>query len=179
MALIVSSTPATRLDIFKTDGNSITILVDSGASEHYLDIDLHPGLREGELDYEIPKGPYQINTAGRHVFEGIVKGTIIGAFNGQHGEKQEVAFSAIAVPGLGRYLFIPPVASRIGVVTVFDLVQPRLEMIDVTVTIKRLYYDTILCSISLELDNFKRTRRCGLSQQTSGTDGWGTSTAGT
>ena len=80
---IVPSTPATRQDVCKTDGNSITILVDSGASEHYLDIDLHPRLGERVLDYEILKEPHQIITAGEHVIEGIAKGTIIGTFNGQ------------------------------------------------------------------------------------------------
>ena len=40
--MVVPSTPATRQDSCKTDGNSITILVDSGALEHYLDIDLRP-----------------------------------------------------------------------------------------------------------------------------------------
>ena len=95
--MVVPSTPATRQDICKTDGSSITILVDSGASEHYLDIDLPPGLRERMLDYEILKESHQIITAGEHVIEGIAKGTIIGTFNGQHGKKQQMAFSAIAV----------------------------------------------------------------------------------
>ena len=45
--MVVPSTPATRQDICKTDASSITILVDSGASEHYLDIDLHPELKRG------------------------------------------------------------------------------------------------------------------------------------
>ena len=115
------STPSTRQDICKTDGNSITILGDSGASEHYLDIDLHPALRERMLDYEILKESHQIITAKEHVIEGTAKGTMIGTFNGQHGEKQ-VAFSAIAVPRLGRHLFSPLVASRMGVVTIFDSV---------------------------------------------------------
>ena len=53
--MAVPSTPATRQDICKTDDNSITILADSGASEHYLDIGLHPGLRERMLDDEILK----------------------------------------------------------------------------------------------------------------------------
>ena len=93
--MIVPPTPATRQDICKTDDNSTTILVDSGASENYLDIDLHLGLRERMLDYEILKEHHQTITAGEHVIEGIAKGTIIGTINGQHGEKQRVAFSAI------------------------------------------------------------------------------------
>ena len=75
--LLVPSTPATRQDICNADGNSITILVDSGASEDYLDIDLHSGLRERMLDYEIVKEPHEIVTAGEHVIEGIAKDTII------------------------------------------------------------------------------------------------------
>ena len=109
------------------------------------------------LDYEILKEPHQIITAGEHITEGIAKGIIIGTFKGQHGEKQQVAFSAITVPGLGRHLFSPLVVSRMGVVTIFDSVQPRLEMGDVTVPMKRLDSDTILCSVSLELDNSTNT----------------------
>ena len=40
-----------------------------------------------------------------------------------------------------------------GAVTIFDSVQPRLEIDDVTVPMKRLDNDTILGSVSLELDN--------------------------
>ena len=68
-----------------------------------------------------------------------------------------MAFSAIAVPGLGRHLFSPLVASRMEVVTIFDSVQPRLEMGDVTVPMKRLDNDTILCSVPLELDKSTNT----------------------
>ena len=127
--------------------------MDSGASEFCLDIDLHPGLRERMLDYETLKEPHQIITAGEHVIEGIAKCTIVGTFNGEHGEKHQVAFSAIAVPCLGKHLFSPLVVSRMGVATIFDSVQPRLEMDDVTVPMKRLDNDTIICSVSLELDS--------------------------
>ena len=40
---------------------------------------------------------------------------------------------------------------------IFDSVQPRFEMGDVTVPMKRLDNDTILCSVSLELDNSTNT----------------------
>ena len=69
--MVVPSTPATRQDTCKTDGSSIASLMDSGASKHYLDIDLHPELREKMLDYEILKEPHQIITAGEHVIGGI------------------------------------------------------------------------------------------------------------
>ena len=120
--IVVPSTPVTRQHICKTNGNSIPIFVDNGASEHYLDINLHLGLRERMLEYEILKEPHQVITAGEYGIESITKGTIIGTFNGQHGEKQQEAFSAIAVPGLGRHLFSPLVASKMGVVTIFDSV---------------------------------------------------------
>ena len=156
--MVVPPTPATPQDICKTDGKSVTSLVDSGASEHALDLDLHSGLRERMLDSEILKEAHQIFTAEEHVIEGLAKGTTIGTFNGEHGEKKQVAFSAIiAVPGLARHFFSPLVASRMGVVTIFDSVQPRLEMGDVTVPMNRLDNDVILCSISLELDNSTNT----------------------
>ena len=48
--------PATRQDICKTGGNSATILMDSGALEHYVDINLPPGLRERMLDLRDTEG---------------------------------------------------------------------------------------------------------------------------
>ncbi|CAN0576528.1 unnamed protein product, partial [Ectocarpus sp. 12 AP-2014] len=92
-------------------------------------------------------------TAGEHVIEGIAKGTIAGTFNDQHGEKQPVSFSAIEVPGLGRHLFSPVVALQKGVATIFDPTQPRLEMGDAIIPMKQLGNDTMLCSVSLKLDN--------------------------
>ena len=137
----------------KTNGRSITILVDSGSSGHYVDTDLHPGLKDCMRDYEVLKQPHLIVTAGEQVIEGKAKGTIIGTFNDQHGKKRPVSFSAIAVPGLGRHLFSPVVALEMGVATIFDSTQPRLEMGDVIVPLKRLGNDTTLCSVSLELDS--------------------------
>ena len=44
-----------------------------------------------------------------------------------------------------------------GVVTIFDSVQPRLEMDDVTVPMKLLDNDTIICCVSLKLNNSTNT----------------------
>ena len=68
-----------------------------------------------------------------------------------------MAFSAIAVPCLRRHLFSPLFASRMGVVIISDSVQPRLDMVDVTVPMKRLDNDTFLCFVSLEMDNSTNT----------------------
>ena len=109
------------------------------------------------LDYEILMEPHQIITAGEHAIESIAKGTITGTIICQHAEKQQVAFSAITVPGLRSHLFSPLVASRMGVVAIFDSVQPRIEMGDVTVPMKRLDHGTILCSVCLKLENSTNT----------------------
>ncbi|CAB1102163.1 unnamed protein product [Ectocarpus sp. CCAP 1310/34] len=91
---------------WKINASSITIPVDCGSSERYMDTDLHPGLRERMLGYEISKEPHKIITAGEKVIERMGKDTITGTFNDQHGEKQPVSFSAIAVQGLSRLGYI-------------------------------------------------------------------------
>ena len=68
-----------------------------------------------------------------------------------------MAFSVIAVPSLGRHLFSSLAASRMGVVTIFNSVQSRLKMDDVTIPMKRLDNYTVLCFVSLELDNSANT----------------------
>lgn len=55
---------APQQDIGGTDGSFIAILVDSGSSDHFIETDLHPGLKEHMVDYETLKGPHKIITAG-------------------------------------------------------------------------------------------------------------------
>lgn len=61
-------------------------------------------------------------------------------------------FSAIAVPGLGRHIFSPLVGAKTGIVTIFDPTHPRLAMGNAVEPMESLDHDTILCSVSLELD---------------------------
>ena len=49
------------------DTDHLAMLVDSGASGHYFDDHLHPGLKDQLLNYKKLEKPHKIVTAGRHV----------------------------------------------------------------------------------------------------------------
>ena len=103
-----------------TAGN-ILILVDNGASEHYVDGHITPGLRGRLSDYKALAVPRKITTAGNHKLPGDATGVIGGTVIDTHGQRQSVGLSIVVVSGLGKKLFSIPEATSEGVVTVFCL----------------------------------------------------------
>lgn len=79
-------------------------------------------------DFAELEQPHRIVTVGKHVLEGIATATVTGAVTDQDGKQHQVALSSIVVPGLGRHLLSVAAASTIGAVTIFNSVQPHLEM---------------------------------------------------
>ena len=126
-SFMVTSTPLQCTDI-PLNESSITVMVDSGSSEHFLDPFLIPGLQNRMMDYKALDEPHKIFTAGGHVFEGIGTGTVHGTVKDGHGRKTAINFSAFVLPGLGPNLFSVHKAVTKGVVTVFDSVNPRFEI---------------------------------------------------
>ena len=118
------------------NGCSITVMVDSGSSEHFLNPFLIPGLQNRMMDYKALDEPHKIFTAGDHVFEGVGTGTVHGTVKDGHGRKTAINFSAFVVPGLGRSLFSVHTAVTKGVVTVFDSVNPRFEIGSTVIPLK-------------------------------------------
>ena len=82
------------------------MLADSGASGHYFDDELHLDLKNKLLFYKQLKRPHKIVTAGRQVLLGTATGTVSGK-NHRHveGNKHQVNFEGLIVPGLGHHLF--------------------------------------------------------------------------
>ena len=71
-------------------GSQITVMVDSGASGHFLDPFLIPGLRGLMSDYCSLDVPHKIVTVGQYVLQGIAKGTVRGHVNDVSGHKRLV-----------------------------------------------------------------------------------------
>ena len=65
---MVTSTPLQYTDK-PLNGSSITVMADSGSSEHFLDPFLIPGLQNRMMDYEALDEPLKIFTGGDHVLE--------------------------------------------------------------------------------------------------------------
>ena len=67
-SFMVTSTPLQCTDK-PLNGSSITVMADSGSSEHFLDPFLIPGLQNRMMDYEALDEPHKIFTGGDHVLE--------------------------------------------------------------------------------------------------------------
>ena len=73
-AFMASSTAESSLAPFRSDGSSILMLVDSEATDSYLDPALTPGVRGHMRDIEDLRIPLPIIAAGQHVLHGVTTG---------------------------------------------------------------------------------------------------------
>ncbi|CAB1109507.1 unnamed protein product [Ectocarpus sp. CCAP 1310/34] len=126
---------------FRSDVSSIQMVVDSGATDNYLDPGLTPGLRAHMRDVERLRVPHTIVAAGQHVLKGVATGTIFGAVTDDNGNDRHVSFRGILVPGLGTNLFSVTLAMLKGVATLFHPDNPRLESRDVVFPMQTLGLD--------------------------------------
>ncbi|CAN0393136.1 unnamed protein product, partial [Laminaria digitata] len=102
------------------------MLVDSGASGHYFDDELHPSLKDKLLNYKELERPHKMVTAGRHVLLGTATGTASGVIVDDKGNRHRVDLPGLVVPGLGHHLFSASQAAKTGLATIIDS-RPRLE----------------------------------------------------
>ena len=82
-----------------------TMLVDSGASDHFVDEDLVPGLRQRIRGLGILEEPKPIETAGNKKVFVTATGTICGHIINPSGKPLPVRIFVYLVPGMGRHLF--------------------------------------------------------------------------
>ncbi|CAM9877412.1 unnamed protein product, partial [Laminaria digitata] len=94
------------------------MIMDSGASEHLVDNELIPRLRDSMREYKKLKEPKTIVTAGNARVFATATGTIWGCIIDQAGQRVPVRISATIVPGLGRNLFSSVKAMNSGVSTI-------------------------------------------------------------
>ena len=92
--------------------------VDSRASDHLVDEELIPRLRDSMQDYEKLKEPKIIVTAGHKEIFATATGTIWGYIADQAGQCVPVRISVMVVPGLGRSLYSSVKAMNSGVRTI-------------------------------------------------------------
>ena len=137
--------------LLRSDGSSIVMLVDSGATDNYIDPALTPGVRAHMREIDDLRTPLSIITAGRHVLHGVTTGVLSGTVTDDSGQDKEVAFRVVLVPGLGTNLFSVTAALSNGVASLFPPDKPRLESGDTVIPMKiRGVDDTgkITCSIT-------------------------------
>ena len=97
---------------FTPSAKGATLLVDSGASESFLDDELIPDLKTRMREFKTPSTPREITTAGKHTLHGIGTGIISFTIRDNHGTQLPVNMRALVVPGLGRNIFAPTAELR-------------------------------------------------------------------
>ncbi|CAM9166972.1 unnamed protein product, partial [Sphacelaria rigidula] len=112
-------------------------MVDSGASEHYCDDTFILGLRHKFYNDQELAISRKI-TAGGHQLAGVGKGLLRGHIKDDGRIKRLVQISCLVVPGLGRNLFSVKQATKKGVVSIFEINNPRLETNNFTVPLQEL-----------------------------------------
>ncbi|CAN0464242.1 unnamed protein product, partial [Laminaria digitata] len=112
---------------FHPNSDRFTMIVDSGASDHLIDQELIPKLRDSMRDYKKLKEPKTIVTAGNEKVFATATGTIWGYIIDQAGQRVPVRISAMFVPGLGRNLFSAVKAMNSGVSTILKTGIPHLK----------------------------------------------------
>ena len=111
---------------FHPDVDRITMIVNSGASDHLVDDELIPRLRDCMEDYKKLKEPKSIITAGSKEAFATPTGTIWGHIIDQAGQRVPVRISAVIVPGLGHNLFSSVKAMNSGVSTILKTGNPHI-----------------------------------------------------
>ncbi|CAM9982684.1 unnamed protein product [Sphacelaria rigidula] len=130
-----------------------SVMVDSGVSGHYFDDTLIPGLRYKLHNYQELATSRAITTAGGHQLAGVGKGLLRGHIQDGEGVKRLVQVSCLVVPGMGRNLFSVKQATRNGVVSIFEMNNPRLETNKFTVPLQELESDLYFFSLELSSGN--------------------------
>ena len=97
---------------FTPSAKGATLLVDSGASESFLDDELIPDLKTRMREFKTLSTPREITTAGKHTLHGIGTGIISFTIRDNHGTQLPVNMRALVVPGLGRNIFAPTAELR-------------------------------------------------------------------
>ena len=130
------------------------MLVDSGATNNFLDPVLTPVVRAHMRDFKDPRVPLPIIAAGPHLLHGVTTGVLFGSVADDSGHNRQVSFRVVLVPGLGTNLFSVTAALSNGTTSLFYPDSPRLESGDVVVPMTiRGVDDTgkITCSTTVKL----------------------------
>ena len=160
---MASSTAESSFALFRSDGSSILMLIDSGATNNYLDPAITPGMWARMRDIKDLQIPLPIIAAGQHVLHGVTTGFFFWHGHPRQRPRQASFLRVVIVPGLGTRFFSVTAALSNGVASIFYPDNPRLESEDVVVPMKiRGVDDTgkITCSFIVKLgagDSGRRT----------------------
>ena len=90
---------------FCSGDSTLTLLVDSGATQDFVDPLLAPRLQDMMSDYWVLDVPHTVVAAGQHVLHGVATGTVQGTVIEYGGRERNSFFRAVVAPGMGVNLF--------------------------------------------------------------------------
>ena len=122
---------------FTPSTKGATLLVESCASESFLDDELIPGLKERIREFKELSMPKEITTAGKHTIYGVGTGIISFTIRDSHGTQLPVNLRALVVPGLGRNIFATTAELKNGVRFVLEVGNPHLTIRGITIPLKQ------------------------------------------
>ena len=137
--------------------NLVHILVDSGASDHYVDEFLIPELNRRLLDYTCLTTPRRILTAGGALLDGTGEGNLQRVIIENYGNGHFVRIQIFVVPTIVRNLFLVKTATRNGIVSIFDRENPRLEAFAITLPLRGEQDDLYSFVLDLRADAYGAT----------------------
>ena len=94
--------------------DSVTVLVDTGASGHYFDDLIIPSLKHRLLNYVLLTTPRKILTAGGALLDGTAEGILQDLLTNNHGEQHLARIAILIVPGIARNLFSVKIGNKEG-----------------------------------------------------------------
>lgn len=108
-----------------------TMLVDSGASDHFVDDELIPGLRQSMTGYQTLDQPKPIEIAGNIKMFATPSGKMCRHIINPSAQPLPLRISVMIVPGMERHLFSAR-AMRSGVSAILETGNPNLQFDGVT-----------------------------------------------
>jgi len=108
------------------DSDSFSMMVDSGASDHYVDDKLVPWIKSKMINLQEINPAREITTAGMHTLYGTATGDIVCKVADSDGKERTANIPIVIVPGIGKHLFSSGSAKSRGIKTVIGD-SPRLE----------------------------------------------------
>ncbi len=112
------------------DSGNFSMMVDSGASDHYVDDKLVPWIRSKMVHLRQINPAREITTAGMHTLYGTATGDIVCQVADSNGKMHTAHIPIVIVPGIGKHLFSSGSAKSRGINTVIGN-SPRLEKDDI------------------------------------------------
>ena len=136
---------------FLPNDSEITLLVDSGATEHFVDDELIPELKEKMLNYAVLKTPKPIRAASKQILPGTATGLIPGVITDKADNNYDVGFPSMVMSELNRHIFSSSDAVTWGISTANQPGNPHPSKNNIEMPLQQLNDDVGLCSFPVDL----------------------------